>query len=351
MFNRREGMTRGGASLSPGRSRYLLARAKEGPWTERVTEPEPDEPRDTFWNAGLDIAAVAPIYAGPDIAGILTLGTSFDGTYLHQPARRAGLMASVIDYASILSVVAGPAILDRQHAAASKARLRHILAGRAFRPVFQPIVDLETRSPVGFEILTRFADGVPPDIRFEEATAAGLGEQFELAAIEVALSLARRLPEGAWISVNVSPDVVIGAGRRLRRTLDATERHVILEVTEHAQIDDYEAFRGAIARLGDVSLAVDDAGAGYASLRHILELEPTFAKLDRALVLGIDRDPLKQALAAGLEYFALRTGCTLIAEGVETEADAATLVALGVEYAQGYLFGRPSPADAIGTNG
>jgi EAL domain-containing protein (putative c-di-GMP-specific phosphodiesterase class I) len=93
-------------------------------------------------------------------------------------------------------------------------------------------------------------------------------------------------------------------------------------------------------------IAVDDAGAGYASLRHILELRPTFAKLDISLVRGIDDDELRQAIAAGFGYFALRTGCRLVAEGVETEEEAAALRRLGIELAQGYLFGRPLPIDA-----
>jgi len=104
-----------------------------------------------------------------------------------------------------------------------------------------------------------------------------------------------------------------------------------------------EPLRVAIGKLGDVGVAVDDAGAGYTSLRHILELRPTFAKLDISLVRGIETDELRQALAAGLDYFALRGGFHLIAEGVESEDEAIALRRLGVEFAQGYLFGRPEP--------
>ena len=86
---------------------------------------------------------------------------------------------------------------------------------------------------------------------------------------------------------------------------------------------------------------MDDAGAGYASMRHILEIRPAFAKLDISLVRGIDGDELRQAMAAGFQYYALRTGCRLVAEGVETEEEASALRALGVDLGQGYLFGRP----------
>ena len=124
--------------------------------------------------------------------------------------------------------------------------------------------------------------------------------------------------------------------------LHAVRRRVVVELTEHVPIDDYDVLRTAIANLGpDVEVAVDDAGAGYASLRHVLELRPAFAKLDISLVRGIDTDEMRQALAAGMNYYALRTGCLLIAEGVETEEEAECLQRLGIDLAQGYLYGRP----------
>ena len=131
------------------------------------------------------------------------------------------------------------------------------------------------------------------------------------------------------------------AGERLRAHLDGTNRQIVLELTEHAPISDYTDLRQAIERLGAVQVAVDDAGAGYASLRHILELRPAYAKLDISLVRGIDADELRQAMAAGIQYYALRTGCRLVAEGVETDEEANVLRSLGVDLAQGYLFGRP----------
>jgi EAL domain-containing protein (putative c-di-GMP-specific phosphodiesterase class I) len=91
-------------------------------------------------------------------------------------------------------------------------------------------------------------------------------------------------------------------------------------------------------------LAVDDAGAGYASLRHIIELRPRFVKLDMGLVRGIEGDPVRRSLVAGLEHCVREMGGTTIAEGVETEAEAEALANLGIDVAQGYLFGRPAPA-------
>jgi EAL domain-containing protein (putative c-di-GMP-specific phosphodiesterase class I) len=238
--------------------------------------------------------------------------------------------------------MAGSAFADRRDVAARQALLRRVLTEREFHPVFQPIVDLTTQAIVGFEALTRFADGTRPDLRFAEADAVGLGPEYELATIRRALADGASLPADAFLSINVSPDFVLAGDRRFRQLIKAFGRPLVLELTEHVPIDDYSLVRKALAKLGGVGIAVDDAGAGYASLRHILELRPTFAKLDISLVRGIDQDDLRQAIAAGFGYFALRTGCRLVAEGVETEEEAGALRRLGIELAQGYLFGRPT---------
>jgi EAL domain-containing protein (putative c-di-GMP-specific phosphodiesterase class I) len=219
-----------------------------------------------------------------------------------------------------------------------------VLAERAFAPVFQPIVTMATRKLVGYEALTRFADGTPPDQRFAEAARFGLGLEYEVATIERSLSAARALPPDAWLTINASPDLLV-EGRLIAALLAETARRIILEVTEHAPVDDYVQLRAAIDRLRPVAgLAVDDAGAGYASLRHILELGPGLVKLDAALIRGIESDPVRQSLVAGLVHFAATAGFDLLGEAVETEAEAQQLSLLGVGLGQGYLFGRPLPA-------
>jgi EAL domain-containing protein (putative c-di-GMP-specific phosphodiesterase class I) len=335
------GVVRGGAAPDPRRARFLHDRARRGPWVDRPDRQRTDHD-SPIWGAGLGLISGAPIYSDETLVGLLLIGVSDEttGNFHDRPAK---LMAAAIDYASILTAVAGSALADRRETGAEEARLKAVLDGRAFHVVFQPIVDLETRDVIGFEALTRFSDGTPPDIRFADATRLGLGDDFELAAILRAMGEASRLPAGAFLSLNVSPAVVLGSGDRLRAKLKGTGRQIVLELTEHVPIDDYGQLRAAIEGLGPVQIAVDDAGAGYASLRHILELRPAFAKLDISLVRGIDSDELRQAMAAGIQYYALRTGCRLIAEGVETEDEANTLRALGVDFAQGYLFGRPEP--------
>ena len=140
------------------------------------------------------------------------------------------------------------------------------------------------------------------------------------------------------------PNLVI-AGEPLCQLLKSSAGGVVLEITEHVDVQDYPALRRAFVALGgEVRFAVDDAGAGFASLRHILELAPSHVKLDRALVARIDDDPARQALVTGLVHFAREIDVMLIAEGVETAAERDTLLKLGVHVGQGYFFGRPAPA-------
>ncbi len=224
---------------------------------------------------------------------------------------------------------------------AERDEIRSIIASGAFMTVFQPIVELEGRTTIGFEALTRFDDGTPPDVRFAQASGAGVGLELEAATLEAAFRASEALPANALLNLNVSPELVL-AGEPLGSMLRRWGWQTILELTEHDAIDDYEALRAAIRPLRpNVRLAIDDAGAGFASFRHILELAPDFVKLDRAIIAGLDTDPARQALVAGMRHFAVTTGCQLIAEGIETEAELAALRSLGVSLGQGYYLGRP----------
>jgi EAL domain-containing protein (putative c-di-GMP-specific phosphodiesterase class I)/CheY-like chemotaxis protein len=217
--------------------------------------------------------------------------------------------------------------------------------------VFQPIYDLVKKYPVGLEALARFG-GSPkrgPDRWFAEATEVGLRRELELAAVKVALAELPRLPAELYIAVNASPATLAGAGfRNLVAGIDATR--VVVEVTEHAPIVDYDGLSQALARLRTlgIRLAIDDAGAGFASLRHILRLAPNFIKLDRTLIAGIQRDRTKQALAAGLISFAEKIDAGIVAEGIERAAELAALRELGVGFGQGYFLARPAPLPPAG---
>jgi EAL domain-containing protein (putative c-di-GMP-specific phosphodiesterase class I) len=210
---------------------------------------------------------------------------------------------------------------------------------------------MATGEVIGVEALTRFRDGTAPDTVFAAAVDVGLGMELEVATIEAALAATSPLPTDRFLDINVSPDLVL-AGEPLAGLVAGSGFPIVLEITEHTGIDDYSALCRAIAELGDdVRLAVDDTGAGFASLRHILELAPSHVKLDRTLIARIDSDPARQALVSGLVHFAAGIGAMLIAEGVETTLERDVLLGLGVTIGQGYLFGRPGAASLLGSKG
>ena len=230
--------------------------------------------------------------------------------------------------------------------AVRRHRIERVLAGDALAVVFQPITDLRSDAVVGMEALARFAcvPHRPPNEWFAEAVAVGLGTELELAAVRAALAAADRFSPQTFVSVNVSPSTAVAPA--LAELLDGrVARRVVLELTEHDRIDSYEPLLGALdaLRAQGVRIAVDDAGAGYAGLQHILRLRPDVLKLDMALVRGIDTDPARRALTTALVLFAAEIDSMIVAEGIETADELATMRALGVQCAQGYLLGRPSP--------
>ncbi len=239
-----------------------------------------------------------------------------------------------------------------QHIKADRARkekhsrIRSAIDSKAFSVHYQPIFHLERNGVTGFESLARF-NGEPrrtPDVWFREAAEVGLSEELELAAIAEALAALTYLPESVYVALNISPNNIIsGAVGNLLGRGFPLER-IVLEVTEHAAVSDYAALASALAPLRKKGLrfAVDDAGAGYASFLHILNLSPDIIKLDMSLIRDIDSMPKQQALAAAIIGFAEQTGSIIIAEGLETESELETLRALGVVKAQGYYLGKPT---------
>ena len=216
--------------------------------------------------------------------------------------------------------------------------------------VFQPIFDLETDELSAVEALARFevAPYRPPNLWFDEAARHGLGVDLELLAAAKAIGYLDSLPRGVDLSINAGPETVLSG--RLQELLEPSSR-IVLELTEHTMIDDYPRLVSALQamRQAGIRVSVDDTGAGYSSLTHILRLAPDFIKLDRDLVTGIDVDPVRRALAASLVTFACSTGAQIIAEGVEDQAELDALRDLGVHFAQGYHLGHPAPVGAINT--
>ena len=335
-----------GDHLPPAISAFVLKGVRNGPWAGYTRDfPPGDGWRRAVAATGMKAIARGPISHGGVQVGTIAIGT-FDSGFAKTLVEK---MPAVVTVSSTSSAL----LAERLHALIRRAQLRRslaaVLTAGSFHPVFQPIVDLESRETVGFEALTRFDSGQRPDLCFADARAVDLGLELELATLRAAMAAARALPAGRWLSLNISPRLLLDT-ERVNAVLWPSERPIFLEITEHEIIDDYGAVSAAIRALGhDVRLAVDDAGAGIANFSHIVELRPNLVKLDMGLVRDVNSDLGRQALVVGLRHFARQAGCRLLAEGIETEQEAGTMGQLAVELGQGYLFGRPEPAETWAT--
>jgi PAS domain S-box-containing protein len=323
------------------RSDQLWQRAIDGPWIEAWVNRPTHPYNQILRGLGVHSIACAPVRHDGLVIGLLLVSAQ---ERVEEVGIRESLPA-LAEFADLAGAIVGREVAERTEAGRGRDRIAGVIARRAFGPVFQPIVDLRRDEIVGYEALTRFSDGANPELVFAEGSAVGLGTELEIATLEAALEAAESLPLTAWLNLNASPELVL-AIEPLGKLLAANRRHIVLEVTEHAAIADYPAFREAMARLGPhVEFAVDDTGTGFASLRHIVELRPAFVKLDRSLIAGLEFDEARQAMVVGLCHFAHVTGCRLIVEGIETESELAVLRDLAIELGQGYLLGRPLPID------
>jgi EAL domain-containing protein (putative c-di-GMP-specific phosphodiesterase class I) len=211
--------------------------------------------------------------------------------------------------------------------------------------VFQPVFDLERDAIVSFEALARFGSEPerPPSVWFSEAADLGLGVELELAALEAALRRLDDLPDDVDLAVNASPATVLSP--RFVELLQGVAPRIVIEITEHVQVHDYDELVEALAPLRALGarVAIDDVGAGFASLRHILLLRPDIVKLDVSLTHDIATDPARAGLASSLVEFARTIESQVTAEGIETREELDLLRNLGVAYGQGYFLGRPEP--------
>jgi EAL domain-containing protein (putative c-di-GMP-specific phosphodiesterase class I) len=234
-------------------------------------------------------------------------------------------------------------ILPRQRAADAFA----VPGSGAITPAFQPIVSLATGQILGVEALSRFVPtgrGTTQDW-FSDAARAGRTLEMEVQAAVVALDAAAALPVPGYVAVNFSPATLLWSG--VARLLSSSPIHpsrIVVELTEHSTVPDYEQLTRALRPLRNagIRLAVDDAGAGYATFRHIVCLSPEMIKIDRTLISGIDANPALRAFTAAVVAFAREMRVTVIAEGIERPAELAVLRQLAVDAGQGYLLGRPT---------
>ena len=226
-----------------------------------------------------------------------------------------------------------------------RTEIHRFLSGEGLTMAFQPIVDLRTRSMVGMEALARFRS-LPlraPNEWFAEAVQLELGVQLELATIREALRSIRLLPEDVYLSVNTSHRAAMSP--ELPGVLGDLAPRIVVEITEHEAIGDYRELMHALSELraAGVRVAIDDAGAGFASLRHTLQIAPDIVKVDISLTRDIDIDRGRRALTSALISFADEMSMTIVAEGIERPEELATLLELGVQYGQGFYLAEPGP--------
>jgi PAS domain S-box-containing protein len=228
-------------------------------------------------------------------------------------------------------------------------RIQGVLDDEGINPVYQPIYDLQTGQVVACEALARFPSEPDrgPDRWFAEAWDVGLGVPLELLAVRAAAQALRRLPPEISLCINASPPTIFSGG--FLESLNGDADRVTVELTEHLQVDDYEGFTSRLSPLREAGgkVAIDDFGAGYASLRHILKVRPEWIKLDISLTERIDSNQVAHALATSLISFAEEVGVRVVAEGIETEEELEALLDIGFRYGQGFFFGVPAPLDEV----
>jgi EAL domain-containing protein (putative c-di-GMP-specific phosphodiesterase class I) len=232
-------------------------------------------------------------------------------------------------------------------------RLKEILRSAAIAAVYQPVVDLVDRRVLGYEALTRVTDKAfeGPDHLFKVAHENDSVWKLERLCRETQLRGARGLDPSQLLFLNVEPESIMDPALRSEATFEALREaglepsQIVLEMTEHSAVADPGTFRQLLnhLRFQGFRLAVDDVGSGYSGLKSIAELKPDFIKIDMALIRDIHLDAIKQDLTATISRFSASSGITLIAEGVETVEELRCLAAIGVRYAQGFLFARPGP--------
>ena len=323
------------AAVLDGRLPRLVADAREHPEAVRL------QPAD-----------LPQIRSHVSVPVVLSDGT-VHGTFcafglVTDPEVRPHHLALIEVLAEAAALVIEPQVLRERADGAIAERLAPVLAGAGPTVVLQPIVDLRTGSRTGAEALSRFPVewNRTPDVVFAEAHTIGRGDRLELLALERAAALLDQV--SGYVSMNLSPQTLVTpecaellAGLPLHR--------IVLELSEHEQVQDYGALGAALTplRAAGMRLAIDDVGAGFSSLRHIVVTNPDVLKMDRSIVSGLDSDPILAKLAQSLVEFAHSFDICVIAEGVETEAEHAVLQSLGVDGGQGWLFGRPGPADLL----
>jgi EAL domain-containing protein (putative c-di-GMP-specific phosphodiesterase class I) len=241
--------------------------------------------------------------------------------------------------------------LSADETASARAALSRLIDGEGLTMVVQPIAYARSSTVHAYEALARFGqprEGHSPLHWFSLAQEFGERPALERACLRGALELLACRPSGTSLSVNLSAPVLLeqptmemleAAGDALADNLAG----LIIEITEETLVHADMQLLSAIEPLRErgARLAVDDMGAGYSGLRQITTVQPSYLKLDRSLISGIDCDGERAALVGALAGYARQVRSLLVAEGVETEAELRTIRRLGVPLVQGFYLARP----------
>lgn len=290
------------------------------------------------------LAGVPVVLSDGTVYGVLACAAHTpDPTLCERDVRFLRLLAVALA-AGIEQAQARVRELDRE-----AERIRETIEAQGVSMVFQPIVALAHRNTVGFEALARFPDDGErgPAAWFAEAARVDLGPTLEMVAVRAALARLPELPPDAWLAVNVSLDTLLAPS--FRETMaGAPDERIVVEVSEHTRIEDYRPVIEAIGELHELGarLAIDDAGGGFESLSHMLQLAPDIIKIDTFVTRGVDTDPVRRAVVTSIAMLAAEIRAQVVAEGVETAAELSQLRALSVGHGQGMLLGAPAPLPA-----
>lgn len=296
------------------------------------------DPASTPWTAGTLL-----LTAGSMLAAAV-LGTRGVTGFGRQSVRWHRLERDVATISTGSPLMPGRVIIpDDDEGLPSHAEIRALIDAAHVRIAIQPVVDLATGAVVGHEALSRFGGRVPTDRWFKGASIHSLGGELERLTVRRALHLLDVLSPEHFLAVNVSP-AALNDDEVIRALDQADLSRVVVEITEHEAVADYAQIRRVLQRLRDAGarIAVDDTGAGFASLRHVLLLQPDLIKLDTSLTRGIERDPKQAALVRAFTVFAGQVGANVLAEGIEEAEQLEILKGIGVGFGQGWHLGVPA---------
>ncbi len=305
----------------------------------------------------------------PDLQGTLSQGLKARGTGIGYPHVKSAPRFLIGTAAALCNPTIGAetqirealeeartdaALNERIAARRRRQKLFELVLERRVRSVYEPIVEVATRTVFGYEALARGPEG--SEFHSPAALFSGASEQdfiFQLDRLcrMSGLDGARDFPSGAKLFLNIRPTTIYDPSFRsdtLRRTLDGcglTPNDLVLEISEQESISNFEIFREIRDYYGNLGfeIAMDDVGSGYASLESVIELSPEFVKVDRAFVAGIDEDSNRQELLRALHAVSEKIGARIIGEGLDTLEELETLGRLGIPFGQGWLFGKPHP--------